>query len=225
MENKKFGYYIALSTAILTIITFGIAMFAIPVSGPYCPGNCIEYPYIDSIVDRFPHDYYWMFPAMLLSLLFVALFASIHQNTPEEKKVYSLIGFAFALMSSTVLIIDYFIQVSIIQVSLLNGETEGIALWTQYNPHGIFIVLEELGYILMSFSFLAIVPVFREKTRLNKTISWILIISFVLTVISFIYYSMMYGLHREYYFEVVVITIDWLTLIVFGFLFARSIRK
>jgi hypothetical protein len=34
----------------------------------------------------------------------------------------------------------------------MHGETEGITLLTQYNAHGIFIVLEELGYLLMSLS-------------------------------------------------------------------------
>ena len=36
----------------------------------------------------------------------------------------------------------------------MNGETDGIALLTQYNGHGIFIAMEELGYITMSISFL-----------------------------------------------------------------------
>lgn len=34
----------------------------------------------------------------------------------------------------------------------MHGETEGITLLTQYNAHGIFIALEELGYLLMSLS-------------------------------------------------------------------------
>jgi hypothetical protein len=43
-------------------------------------------------------------------------------------------------------------------MSLMNGQAQGIALLTQYNPYGVFIVLEELGYLLMSLSFLFLAP-------------------------------------------------------------------
>jgi hypothetical protein len=52
-----------------------------------------------------------------------------------------------------VLLGGYFVQFSMVPVSLMNGQSEGIALLTQYNPYGVFIVLEELGYLLMSLSF------------------------------------------------------------------------
>ncbi len=37
----------------LTVITFGFAMSAIPSAGPYCPGNCMDYPYLvkDKIIE------------------------------------------------------------------------------------------------------------------------------------------------------------------------------
>jgi hypothetical protein len=55
-----------------------------------------------------------------------------------------MLGIVFATISCTLLVGDYFIQISVIQPSLLKGETDGIALLTQYNPHGIFIALEEV---------------------------------------------------------------------------------
>ena len=79
-------------------------------------------------------------------------------------------GVSFAAMSALVLSADYFIQVSVIQPSLLSGETEGIALLTQFNPHGIFIVLEEMGFLLMSISFVALIPVFSGTNALEKAI-------------------------------------------------------
>jgi hypothetical protein len=56
-------------------------------------------------------------------------------------------GIVFAIISCTFLVGDYFIQISVKQPSLLKGETDGISLLTQYNPHGIFIVLEEVSYL------------------------------------------------------------------------------
>jgi len=39
-------------------------------------------------------------------------------------------------------------------MSLMNSETEGLAALIQYNPHGVFLALEELGYMIMSLPFL-----------------------------------------------------------------------
>ena len=112
--------------------------------------------------------------------------------------------------------------------SLVNGETDGIAIITQYNPHGIFIVLEEIGYLMMSVSFLCMAPVFSGTNRLERAIRWIFIISFILTILSLIIISILYGINREYIFEVVVIVTDWTVLIVTGILlsvvFKRAVR-
>ena len=228
MNNANLlGFYIAITTTVLTLVTFGIAICTPPISGPFCPGSCIEYPFTN-IVSRFPRDYLWMYPAILLTLIYVLLMACIHHYASREKKIFSLIGLSFALIAASVLITDYFIQISVIQPSLLNGETEGIAILTQYNPHGIFIALEEIGYLMMSASFLCIAPVFSGNNRLESLIRWVFVISFILTMVSLITISFSYGIQREYRFEVVVITINWIVLIVSGILlsvlFKRSMR-
>jgi hypothetical protein len=221
------GFYAAILTTVVTVVTFGISIFTPPISGPFCKGSCIEYPFTN-IVSRFPIDYVWMYPAILLTLIYVVLMVCIHHYASKEKKIFSHIGLSFALISATVLIIDYFIQISVIQPSLVNGETDGIAILTQYNPHGIFIALEDIGYLMMSVAFLCIAPVFSRTNRLESAIRWIFIISFILTIISLIIISILYGINREYRFEVAVITINWTVLIVSGILlsvvFKRAMR-
>jgi len=71
-----------------------------------------------------------------------------------------MIGLSFAIVSVVLLLSDYYIQIAVIKPSLINGETEGIAILSQYNPHGIFIALEEIGYITM---ILALFSIAREK--------------------------------------------------------------
>jgi hypothetical protein len=221
---NRLGFYAALIVTILATATFGIAVCTPPVSGPFCKGSCIGYPYTD-ILSRFPRDYFWMYPAILLSVFFVVLMACIHQYTSDNKKIFSLIGLSFSLLSSFALIADYFIQISVIQASLLNGETDGIALLTQYNPHGIFIALEEVGYIMMSAAFIGIVPVFSGKGVLEGSIRWVFIISFFLIIISFAIISFQYGIKREYRFEVAAITIDYISLVVSGILLSRLFKR
>lgn len=230
MENRrnnsgtaKFGYYISIITAVLTVITFGIAVCTPPLSGPFCKADCFQYPYGD-IIDRFPRDYYWMFPAILLTFSYMVMMVAIHHAVREEKKIYSLAGMAFAIISTLILSLDYFVQVSFIQPSLLAGETEGIAMLSQYNPHGIFIIMEEMGFITMNISFFCLVPVFDGLSRNEKSLRWTLITGFLLMLISFISIVMIHGPLREYRFEIIIISITWIELIIVSILFTKYFK-
>lgn len=124
---------------------------------------------------------------------------------------------------------DYFVQLSVIQPGLLNGETDGLALLTQYNPHGIFIALEDLGYLIMAISFLFFGLAFARDNRLDKAIRWIFLIGFALCLISFFVVSFLYGINQEYIFECIVIVTTWIVLIINGILisivFKRAMKK
>lgn len=221
------GFYTAIFTVLMTVVTFGFAITAIPISGANCGEFCIEYPYLNTL-SQFPKDYLWMPLAIILTLAYLVLMVSIHVYASNQRKIFSQIGLSFALMATMVLVGDYFVQVSVIPISLMSGETEGITLLTQYNAHGVFIVLEELGYLLMSLSFLSVAPVFINKNRLESGIRWVFVISFILTVIAFTLISFNYGLDRQDRFEVAVISIDWLVLIINGvllsFVFKRQLK-
>ncbi len=207
------GYFASILVLALTLLTFGLALLAVPVAGKYCPENCIAYPFLD-IVDQFPKDYLWMYPAIVLCLVFVALVAAIHQAASPDKKIFTLIGLCFAVMSSTILAMNYFIQVSVIQPSLELGEVEGIALLTMYNEHGVFIALEDIGYLLMAAAFGCVAPVFGGKLLGERIVKWTFGAAPVLTILALAIYSFQYGIYRGYTFEVAAITINWLALIV-----------
>lgn len=220
----RFGYCISILLSILTLGTFIVAFFTPPLSGPGCQANCFEYPYLD-IASRWPRDYIWMFPAMILTIVYVVFFAIIHFWAEEKRKLFSLIALIFASFSGLILIMTYFIQVSVIQPSLLNGETDGISILTQYNPHGLFIALEELGYILMALSFFFIAYAFSKSNKLEKSIRWTFMAGFWLCLISLIIISITQGIQREYNFEIIAISIDWLVLIIAGLLTARVFKR
>lgn len=218
------GFYSAILTTVMTVVTFGFAMTAIPISGANCPEGCIEYPYLDTI-SQFPKDYLWMFPAIILILSYVILMVSIHSYASQQKKIFSQIGLSFATITAVILLSAYFIQFSVVPVSLINGETEGITLLTQYNPHGIFIALEDLGYLMMSLSLLFMAPVFTNKDRLETTVRWVFIVGFILTIVSLATISINYGLDRKDRFEVLAISINWFALIINGVLLSIVFRR
>lgn len=220
----KFGLYSSLSLTILTVITWGFAMMAVPPAGPYCPDNCMSYPFSE-LLSYYPRDYLWMYLAIFQLFAFLIFIISNHFIAPIEKKLFSFVSVAFALISVIVLLIAYFVQFSVVPMSMMKGETDGIALITQYNGHGIFIAMEELGFITMSISFVFLAFIFSLKNRLEKSIRLILIISFSLVVLSFVYYSIKYGIDRSYRFEVAAITINWMATISTGVLISLFIKK
>ena len=223
-SSYRVGLYSAILTVLITVLTFSLAITAIPNSGAGCRENCFKYPYVNSL-SEFPRDFLWMPPAMLLVVVYVILIVSIQTYAALHKKIYSQIGLSFALIAAGILLSDYYIQFSVVPISLMNQETEGVALLTQYNAHGVFIVLEELGYLLMSLSFLFLAPVFANRGRLASVVRWVFIGGFVLTMLFLVMISIIYGLEREDRFEVAVISIDWLVLVINGVLLSLLFRR
>ncbi|NIV91683.1 hypothetical protein GWN42_02490 [candidate division KSB1 bacterium] len=61
---------------------------------------------------------------------------------------------------------------------------------------------------MMSAAFVFAAPVFARGERLDRAVRWIFITSFVLTIVSLIVLSLVYGYDLEYRFECAVILID-----------------
>ena len=166
-----------------------------------------------------------MFPAIILSFSYMVMMISVHKAVRPEKRVFSLAGLAFAVISTLILSVDYFVQVSFIQPSLLAGETEGIAMLSQFNPHGLFIILEEMGFITMNISFIFLAPALNGSTRLERSLRLTFIIGFILMILSFAAVVLINGINREYRFEVIIISITWIELIIASILFSRYFKK
>ena len=216
--TARFGFWIAIVTVAVTVVTFALALTALP--------NDVPYPFTSPIIaEQWPMDYLWMYPAMVLMLLFVAFVAAVHRYAPPARKTYSLVGLGVAIVAATILLVDYYIQVTVMQPSLEKGQLDGWAMLTQYNPNGVFIALEEIGYLLMSLVLLCLAQVFLQKNRLDRSIRWLFTVSFVLVVLSLVAVSALLGIDRGDTFEIIVISIVWLTLIAGGVLTAMVFRR
>ena len=219
----RFGFWAATGTALSTLITFGIAIATPPLSGPLCRAGCFSYPYLD-IEARFPRDYVWLFPAILATLFYLAFMVALHARMGPGGKLFGELGLALSVMAALTLVGDYFVQLAVVQPGVRNAEADGISLLSQYNPHGLFIALEELGYLLLSLSLVCVVPALSRATRLERAIRWLFLTGFVVNVLSLCWFLLRYGHQREYLFEITVISVDWLVLIVCGFLAAAVFR-
>ena len=218
------GYISSILLALVTTVTFFIAILTPPISGPLSTAASTAYPYTD-IVSRFPRDYYWMYPAMLLALVYIVYMVCVNQYASKDRKIFSHTALLFACLSAGILFADYFVQVSIIQPSLLNGEYDAIALFTQYNPHGLFIALEEAGYLIMAIAILFLTPVFAGSGKIRAALRWTAVLNFIFIMLSLTVLSIIYGVSREYRFEIVVIAFDYIALILLGLLSAQLFRR
>jgi hypothetical protein len=224
LSQARFGFWIALSTGFLTLITFIVAIMTPPLSGPFCREGCYQYPYLD-IASRFPRDYYWMFPAMVATLLFVALIIALHERCAPGKRGLSFLAVVLSAMGALVLVGDYFIQVAVIQPSVLAREADGVSILSQYNPHGLFIALEELGYILMSLSLAVAALPMTVSTRLEKAVRWLFLVQALVGMGLLFLIVGMKGHAREYLFEIAIISVVWLALIAGAFMLSVVFRR
>jgi hypothetical protein len=222
--GARFGFWSALGTALSTLITFGIAILTPPRSGELCEEGCFSYPYLD-VEARFPRDYLWMYAAIPATLLYVALMVGLHARAAPHRRLWAQLGLVLASMAALTLIGDYFVQLAVIQPSLVAGEADGIALLSQYNPHGVFIALEELGYLLMSLSLACMAGAMSKATRLERTVRWLFFGGLVVNVAALCWISARHGLGRGYLFEIAVISVDWLALIGGAFVLTAVFRR
>jgi hypothetical protein len=212
----RLGFWVAIVTVVLSATALVIG-FVTPVrGGPFCPSNCIAYPYVDA-GSFFPEDYIWIVPGFLLVPTFVVLMACIDAYAPYGRKLFGRLALSFALVYAPIVAIDYFIQFTVIAPSLRSGQTEGLSLFTMYNPHGLFVALESLGYLAMAVAFLFAAPVF-EGGRVERSIRWIFVAGFILAVGMFL--GLSFSGSDIVGFEVAVLSIDWIVLIVTGVLLA-----
>ncbi len=225
-DNKndlRLVFFTSYGLALITFITLAVAMIAVPISGANAPSDGgILYPFLETI-ERFPRDYIWQYMALFMICIYLINMISIKSIVNKQKQIYIQVASTFAIVSSVILLINYFIQVNVVPISLLNKEYDGIALITQYNPHGIFIAMEELGFIMMAVSFGFLIPVFKGKY--TSVISKINLIAVITAAIGFVYIHTRYGLDKMDRYEVIIIMITWITLILNGIITGNKVRK
>ncbi len=100
-----------------------------------------------------------LIPSLLLAPTFLVLMASLHYYAAPDKKVWSHLGVAFTLIYATMATINYMLQLTAVRLSILNHETDGLAMFVMGNPHSLFWALASC-YAFMNLAMLFAAPVF-----------------------------------------------------------------
>lgn len=107
---------------------------------------------IDSYASTF--DYFQiasMLPGFLVVLPFLPMMAAIHYSSPQERKVLSMLGIAFASITVAFLGFQYYSQFTVVRYILVNGVYQGLGLFVLGNPHSLFGRLRRLATVLWVF--------------------------------------------------------------------------
>lgn len=214
--------WVALATAFVAVVTLPAAITTPPRSGSFCNQDCLSYPYTGDLARFVPRDYLWMYPATLLALLFLVLVLHLHRSTVPEAQIWSSTAVASAGLATVVLVVDYGLQLTVVQRSLVHGETAGLTLLTQYNPRGIFIGLEDIGYLAMGVAFLLLGVAVRGGSRAERAVRWLLVGGGALVVLLLVALTLVHGSDLDYRFEVWAILVDWLVLVAVAIVIARA---
>lgn len=223
-HEARFGWWAAIGSGMTTLLAFAVAIATPPLSGPLCRAGCYGYPYLD-VGARYPRDYYWMVPATLATLLFVPFSVALGARARPERALVAQVGVAFAQMAALGIAADYFLQLAVIQPSLLAREADGLSILTQYNPHGVFIALEELGYFLLSTSLACLGASLAGRSRLERAVRRLFVGAWFASVLAVVGFMAGYGHERAYLLEIAVISIAWLSWVPGAFMMAAVFRR
>lgn len=222
--NHRVGFWTSVLTVLVTA-AFAVAGIATPArSGPFCGPTtwaCVPAPYVD-VAAFIPGDYLWLIPGLLLVPTFIVLMAAVHGRATESRRLATRVALAFAAGYAVIVGTDYFFQLAVVVPSLQAGETDGLSLFTQYNPHGLLIAGEALGYLAMSLALLFAAPAF-VGPGIERWIRWLYAGGFALAVAALVAFWVLGG--DLVAFEVSVLSINWIVLAASGVLLSVVFRR
>jgi hypothetical protein len=167
-----------------------------------------------------------MYPMLLLLLAAVALAVTVHGLADAERSLASHTGVLLGTAATTLLVADYGIQLAAVQPALLAGEGGDVVLWSQYNPHGLFIALEDVGYAVWGLAFVLLGCALAGRRRTARsTAGWTLLAGGTATLVALVAYTLAYRSALDYRFEVTAIALAWLTLATSAALVVVDLRR
>jgi hypothetical protein len=218
-RTDKFVAWTAAITAVAAGLALGIGVLTPPHGGVLCVSDCVQPPYTD-VAGIIVAESTWIYPALVMILGFVALTAAVSGITPPHRRSAGLAAVAFAVLSAGILVADYGVHLMAVMPSVARGEGSAVALFSMYNPHGLFIALENVGYFLMGLAFLGIGGAVGDERRLARAIRWTFLGAGGLVVGALPVFAVIFGGDLDVRYEVFAISVAYLGLILGGTMLA-----
>jgi hypothetical protein len=132
--------------------------------------------------------------SLLLAPSFVVMMVAVHYAAPLEKKIWSHIGIAFAILYAALISIVYVTWLFVVEPHVLRGEANQVALLI-LTPGSFLQMVDGLGYTFMGVALFFVAPVFAGK-RLEHWIRWLCLLSgpgALLVFLSYVFYIIPLG--------------------------------
>ena len=121
-RSTSVGFWVGWLTSAAAAVALVVAVTTLPRSGPYCQTGCLSYPYTDAGA-FVPRDYLWLYPALLVTVLVVVMTGYLQDRVPSHRRLQSRVGAMFVAIAAGLLLVDYAVQLTVLQPALLNGQT------------------------------------------------------------------------------------------------------
>jgi hypothetical protein len=112
-----------------------------------------------------------LIPSLALAPTFIVLMVSVHYYAAPDRKIWSHLGIAFTVVYAVMASLNYIAQLTVVRLSILNKETDGLAMFVMGNSHSIFWALAS-AYAFMNLAMLFAGQVF-DGGRLERWIRWL----------------------------------------------------
>ena len=199
-------------------------MFTPPRGGILCTSGCIAPPYTDAAPFAAGNSI-WIFPAMVMTLGFVVVTASLRELAQPGGRLAGLVALALSTLAAALLIGDYAVHFMVVLPSLAKGEGALVTVFSMYNPHGVFIALENAGYFVIGLAFLASAGAVVGTGRLERAARLVFLAAGTLAVGGLVVLAALFGNDLDVRYEVAAISVDYLGLAIGGTLLAVLFRR
>jgi len=122
--------------------------------------------------------------AFISAPLFIVMLCCIHEYASDARKILTRISICFGIIFTVLSSMNYFVQFSVVRLSILKGQFEGLEQFVQWNPNSAFYSLNLLGWTLfLGLSSFFIAPIFLKEKKGNL-IKWLLILNGITCVLG-----------------------------------------
>ena len=129
----------------------------------------------------------WVIPCFLLAPALLIMISCVHIRVEEEKRIWSFLAVVFAVVYTTLMSVNYYIQMTVVNFNLTKNNTDGLSLWLYAYPYPRSLpgAFEGVAYGFLCVSFLFIAQIFKEG-KLQRWAHWMFVGTGVTGLVVFI---------------------------------------
>jgi hypothetical protein len=143
----------------------------------------------------FPTDLVWFFvPSLLLAPSFLIAMICLHYKTAPDKKIWTAIAVAFAIVYCCIASSIYFAQLSVVVPGMFAGTVNETHVF-YFNGKTVMVAVDTLGYAFMSVSTLFAAFAVRDQVKQRWLYRWLFSNGLLAPVIivAFFFPALIYG--------------------------------